>query len=91
MASRRKLKKTIHYITSELVTEMYVMSLFKKIEEEKLDNLVDKTINTKDEFISRVNHVDGKKDSKIVKSYFRKLRTDWLTAIENLVEEAKAL
>ena len=91
MASKRKLKKAINFVTNEIVLEIYVLSFFKEIKEEKLDVLVDKTLDIRDEFIKRINHVDGKKDSKIVKSYFNNIREEWGKSIDELVKEVESL
>lgn len=91
MANRRKLKKAIKFVTTELITEIYILSFFKEVSEEKLDELVNKVVEMNDKFVPRVSHADGKKDSKIVKAYFKKLREDWTNAVKEIAEEAGKL
>lgn len=91
MASRRKLKKAIKAISNELVAEIYILSFFKEVKEEKLNEVVDKALVMNEEFVSRVNHVDGKNDSKVVRAYFKKLREDWTNAIQEIVKEVEKL
>ncbi len=91
MASRRKLKKAIRFVSTELITEMYILSLFKKIDGQVIDDIVMKVVQMNDNLVARVNHVDGKEDSKIVKSYFKKLREDWEKGIEEIMEEVGKL
>lgn len=91
MASRRKLKKAINFVSTELITEMYILSFFKEIDEQALDALVDKVIEMTDNLTKRVNHSDGKEDAKIVKQYFNKLREDWNSSINEIVEEVGKL
>lgn len=91
MASRRKLKKAINFVSTELVTEMYILSFFKEVDEKALDALVGRAIDMNEELISRINHVDGKKDSKIVKTYFNKIRQDWTDTVADIVDEVGKL
>lgn len=91
MASRRKLKKAIKFVTADLVTEMYVLSFFKEVDEVKLDELVTKALDMNDQFVLRVSHVDGKDDPKMVKAYFNKLREDWTNSVLEIAEEVGKL
>ena len=91
MASKRKLKKTINFVSDEVILEIYVLSLFKEIKEEKLDELVDKTLEIRSEFIQRMNHVPAKENSKIVRDYFKKLREDWANAIDGIAKDVEKL
>jgi len=85
MASRKKLKKTIQFVTSELITDIYFRLLMSKnIENEKIDNL-------NKEFILRTNRPDGKHNPKLVKAYFRKLFADWKIAMENTIKSIESL
>ncbi len=91
MASRRKLKKAIRFVTTELVTEIYILSFFKEVEEKKLDEVVAKAMDVNNQFIMRVSNYDGKDDPKIVKAYFSKLREDWTKSVKALAEEVGKL
>lgn len=88
MASRRKLKKTIQFISSELINEIY----FRCLLSEKVDlNHVEKVsvaiIKTNDEFVLRANHPDGKNNPKLVKAYYKKLFADWQSEMEKIAVE----
>jgi len=92
MASRRKLKKTIQFVTSELITDIYFRCLVSKdIENDKIEALVVDIMALNKEFILRANCPDGKENPKLVKAYFRKLFSDWKKAMENTVKSIESL
>ena len=92
MASRRKLKQTIKFVSSELVTDIYFRCLMsKKLDDQKVDSLVVEIMALNREFVLRVNRPDGKNNTKIVKAYFRKLFADWQKAMERIIKEIESL
>lgn len=92
MASRKKLKKTIQFVTSELITDIYFRCLTSKdIENEKVEALVVTIMALNKEFILRANRPDGKNNPQIVKAYFRKLFSDWKVAMENTIKSIESL
>ena len=92
MVSRRKLKQTIKFVSSELVTDIYFRCLMsKKLDDQKVDSLVVEIMALNREFVLRVNRPDGKNNTKIVKAYFRKLFADWQKAMEKIIKEIESL
>ena len=92
MASRKKLKSTIKFVSSELITDIYFRCLMSKsIDNQKVDSLVVDIMATCTEFVLRVNRPDGKNNSKLVKAYFRKLFSDWQLAMDKTIKEIENL
>jgi len=92
MASRRKLKKTIQFVTSELITDIYFRCLMSKdIEDTKIEALVIEIMALNNEFILRANRPDGKENPTLVKAYFRKLFSDWKIAMGNTIKSIESL
>jgi hypothetical protein len=92
MASRRKLKQTIKFVTSELITDIYFRCLMsKKIDDQKVDNIVIEIIALSREFVLRANRPDGKDNPKLVKAYFRKLFSNWQDAIDQVIKEIEKI
>jgi len=92
MASRRKLKKTIQFVSSELITDIYFRCLMSKdIDTEKVYNVTVEVMELNHEFILRVNCPDGKDNPKLIKAYFRKLFADWKIAMEKVIKEIESL
>lgn len=92
MASRRNLKKTIKFVSSELITDIYFRCLMsKKIDDQKVDGLVVEIMAINREFVLRVNRPDGKENPKLVKAYFRKLFSDWQIAMDKLIKDIEKI
>jgi hypothetical protein len=92
MASRRKLKKTIQFVSSELITDIYFRCLMsKEVDEQKIDNLVIEVMALNREYVLRTIRPDGKQNPKLVKAYFRKLFADWQTAMEKVIKEIETI
>ena len=92
MASRRKLKQTIQFVSSELITDIYFRCLMsKEIDDQKVDKIVIEIMDLNREFVLRVNRPDGKNNPKLVKTYFRKLFSDWQTAIEKVITKIEKI
>ncbi|MCE5332916.1 MAG: hypothetical protein LLF95_12350 [Bacteroidales bacterium] len=92
MASRRNLKKTIQFVSSELITDVYFRCLMSnKIEEDKVDKIVLEIAENSREYILRANRPTGKDNPQLVKAYFRKLYADWQKTMEKIVGEIEKL
>jgi len=92
MANRRKLKKTIKFVASELITDIYFRCLISKnIEDQNITDLVMLIVALEKEYILRINSIDGKDNPKLVKAFFRKLFSDWQSATENLIKKIEKL
>lgn len=92
MASRRKLKKTIEYVSTELMTTVYFRCLMsKEVDEQKINEVTVAINQLNQEFILRANHSDGKNNPQVVKTYFRKLFADWQLAVEKIIKDIEAL
>lgn len=92
MASRRKLKQTMKFVLSELITDVYFRVLVSgKIEEEKVNQLVSEIVISNKDFVLRANRPDGKANPKLVKAYYRKLYADWLLSMNDFVKKIESL
>ncbi len=91
MASKRKLKKTMQQIASELITNVYYKSLIseKNIDAEA-DALVTEIALFSREFINRIGK-NGGKDPKEIKAYYNKLYADWDKEVEKIIEKYEEL
>jgi hypothetical protein len=86
MASIRSLKSDIHFLTSELVTQAYLSKvLFKVMDDETLSKFVLQALKFNESFIAKVNHPDAKKNPKMLKAYFLKVRKDMVMQFEEMV------
>ncbi|MBO5850576.1 MAG: hypothetical protein J6Q47_04780 [Paludibacteraceae bacterium] len=92
MASRKNLKKGIHIIAEELAMECYVnFMLLPNIKEEDFNAVLQKIYNLDKEFISRANHPNGTKDTKLVKKYYKLLVEDFNQNVSAIAKEMLSL
>ena len=75
MASRRKLKKNVNYI-SDVLAGLCMIERMNANEEEKrnaIDDLFLQVINTRQDVISRISHTEAGS----VKAFYKKLKEDF--------------
>lgn len=88
MANKRELKKEIHFISDELISECIFNSCFvKDADIEKNQAILQKILDMRTEFLSRTNTTNGKNNPKIVKKYYQKLIEDFDKKIAEILEE----
>ncbi len=85
---RRTLKKNLNYLTQELMTEcLWIMHCQKSANIQDVENIIDNIILTQDEMLSRISHADKKK----AKLHFKKMRAEFLSRVDDIVEQIKNL
>lgn len=91
MAKRRELKKTIEYLSGELMTEVLLSSLQPKADQAKLRELMTRICVMNTEYRSRIQNPSGTADKKLVKKYYKKLCDDFNTEVDKIYEELMLL
>ncbi|MGF1587356.1 MAG: hypothetical protein ACFCUM_18705 [Bacteroidales bacterium] len=77
MPSRKDLKKNIHYISFELISECLIYRQFNPdVPDEKVDAIIEEIIRHRDEYLSRTNKPDGKDNPALVKKHYRAIVDD---------------
>jgi hypothetical protein len=77
MASRRELKKSIHNISDELISECLTYRHFHPdVPEKKIDDIISLIINHRNEYLVRANKTDGKDSHTLVKKHYRAIFDD---------------
>jgi hypothetical protein len=90
MASKRQLKKDINYLTFDLLAECFTYQFFHKdLKSEVVDDIASGILDNRNDLVARINHIDGKEDTKLVKAHFRKIREDFAKSVEMLDKLAK--
>jgi hypothetical protein len=85
MASRRGLKKDINYLTFELLAECFTYQYFhEKADKNAIDKVAAALLENRNDLVSRINHIDGKKNTKLVKAHFNKIKKDFNKSVEAL-------
>ncbi|RLD62018.1 MAG: hypothetical protein DRJ01_06850 [Bacteroidetes bacterium] len=92
MAKRRNLKKDINYLSYDIISECFTYNyFFPEKNEDKIKEIITETVKMRNEFIKRVNHIDGKDNRKLTKQHFQKLYKDLFAKADNLVKDLNDL
>jgi hypothetical protein len=92
MANRKNLKKDINYLTYELIAEcLTYQSFHKDLNSNTVDEVATTILENRNNLISRINHVNGKDNRKLVKEHFSSIRKDFEKSIEamDILEKQK--
>lgn len=85
MASIRKLKKDVNYLSHELLTEVFAYKHFHpNLEEEKFDEIIKNLVKKRNEIISRINHPEESKDSENLDNHFNRVKVEMESMIKEL-------
>lgn len=92
MGNRRKLKKNINKVMDLLYTDCILYRISDKNADKKaVDEIVAKLVEIHKEYISRISTSEGKFVKGRVKSYYKKLRTDFNNQINVIIKEISQL
>jgi hypothetical protein len=86
MASIKKLKDEINYLTYDLINECFTLKTFHPEKDEQADEIIRKIIGLRNDLISRTNHPEDKGDSKKNKTHYNKIMLD-LGGMVKLVDD----
>ena len=91
MAKRKDLKKAIDYLSGDLMMETLLCSLQPKFDKAKLEEIIARIVRMAEEFRERIQHPAGTGDKQLVKKYYKKLREDFDTEVDNIYTELMLL
>ena len=85
MANKRDLKRTIHYVCSDLLAECVAASLYgEKPEKENIDALLTSILALQNQYIKRASHPEpGMKQ----KDYFKDLIEQFNSEVSEIVDQ----
>jgi hypothetical protein len=83
MASRQRLKKEIDYVVSDLILDCFTfINMRAKTENEDVLQIVQESLNLRDDLINQVNHPENKTETQSVKSYFDNIAKVLIDTVE---------
>jgi len=83
MASRQRLKKEIDYVVSDLILDCFTfINMRAKTENEDVLQIVQESLNLREDLINQVNHPEKKGESQTVKSYFDNIAKVLIDTVE---------
>ena len=85
MASRKGLKKDINYLTFELLAECFTYQHFHEgADRDAIDKVAATVLDNRNDLVSRINHIDGKNNPKLVRAHFNKIKKDFNLSVDAL-------
>lgn len=84
MANKREIKKDVDYLVGEVISDCYTYLMIHG--EKNRDNVVEiisSIVDKRNELIGRVNNPDKSFNSKQIKSHYKAINTDLLSAIDD--------
>lgn len=92
MASRRKLKKDVHNLSHELFSECCIVTaLIARADNEKAEAVLTKIVELEASFIARINSLEERHNTHLVKKHFAKLKADWSLALSEIEAEMNVI
>lgn len=83
MASRRRLKKEIDYVVSDLILDCFTfINMRAKTENEDVLQIVQESLNLRGDLIEQVNHPESKSEKQTVKNYFDNIAKVLIDTVE---------
>lgn len=82
MASRRQLKKSVKFITDELLTDCVALSLCQQGDDELLHALMVETLALRNDFVSRLSHTEPGN----ARGYYRNFKQEFTDKANDLSE-----
>ena len=83
MASRQRLKKEIDYVVSDLILDCFTfINMRAKTENEDVLQIVQETLNLREDLFNQVNHPENKTETQTVKSYFDNIAKVLIDTVE---------
>lgn len=76
MASIKKLKDEINYLTYDLISECFSFKNFHPEKNKEADEVIREIIRLRNELISRANHPEGGDEPLKLKAHFRRIWLD---------------
>ncbi|MBN2263675.1 MAG: hypothetical protein JW735_12215 [Prolixibacteraceae bacterium] len=89
MANKRLLKKDIRSITTLIIADALELAsrLTNAEAQEKVLDIIVSITEIHNELISRVNHPDGKDNSKLIKTHYKKVVDDLMKSYSDTYEQ----
>ncbi len=92
MASVRKLKKDIQFLTAEGINDC--INMVDDQDKDKNSSILDvikEIVANHNKIMERVGHPDGKDNPKLIKNFFRQLRADYILGLDGSYKKLESL
>lgn len=91
MASVRSLKKDIDYLFHEVLSDSYLAIYFHPEQKDRIIQLMEETVAARNSFIVRASNPKEKTNRRLVKKYYKQLRTEVLSSVDTFFDTISQL
>ena len=91
MAKRKDLKKSVDYISEDLMLETLLCTLQPKCDKVKLEEIMAHIVSMSAEFRERIQHPAGSANKQLVRQYYKKVREDFDAEVDKIYTELMSL
>lgn len=92
MASIRRLKKDIQFLSAQLIGDCIdFIDTFETGNDKQVLDIITEAVSLHNNMIDRACHPDGKDNPKLVKSYYKKLRKDFIDGLDQSYRKLEEL
>lgn len=82
MANRKRLKKSINIISSELFADCVALSMCNQANKEELNKLMAEILELRAEYVARISHTEKGQE----RLFYKKLREEFTSKVNDLSE-----
>jgi len=92
MASIRRLKKDIQFLSAQLIGDCIdFMETFEDGKEKQVFGIIEEAVSLHNSMIDRACHPDGKDNPKLVKAFYQKLKKDFIQGLDDCYKKLEEL
>jgi len=92
MASIRRLKKDIQFLSAQLIGDCIdFIDSFEAGKDKQVLDIITEAVSLHNNMIDRACHPDGKDNPKLVKSYYKQLRKDFIDGLDQSYRKLEEL
>ena len=92
MASIRRLKKDIQFLSAQLIGDCIdFIDNYEDGKEKQVMAIITEAVSLHNNMIDRACHPDGKDNPKLVRSYYKQLKKDFIEGLDDSYKKLEAL
>lgn len=92
MATLRRLKKEIEFMSSQLIGDCIdLLETFSDKKEPSLLSIISEAVELNNSILDRVCHPNDKHNPKLVKQHYRKIKTDFIKGLDQAYGKLEGL
>ncbi len=92
MATVRRLKKEIEFMSSQLIGDCIdFLETFDDKKDTNILSIIEEAVLLNNSMLDRVCHPDGKDNPKLVKQHYQKIKTDFIKGLDQAYGKLESL